>query len=74
MGIVLNRPSETEVDEVAPELARSPTPRPVFVGGPVQPQALVVLAEFNDPGRPPGSSSPTSASSPPTPSTRELER
>jgi putative transcriptional regulator len=49
MGVVLNRPSETDVDEVAPELASVVDDEPVFIGGPVQPQALVVLAEFNDP-------------------------
>lgn len=50
MGVVLNRPSETDVGEVAPELGRLIDSEPVFIGGPVQPQALVVLAEFNDPG------------------------
>jgi putative transcriptional regulator len=49
MGVVLNRPSETEVSEVAPELTTFADGEPVFVGGPVQPQALVVLAEFNNP-------------------------
>ena len=49
MGVVLNRPSETEVGEVAPELAPLVAAEPVFIGGPVQPQALVVLAEFSDP-------------------------
>jgi putative transcriptional regulator len=49
MGVVLNRPSETEVAEVATELADVAGAEPVFIGGPVQPQALVVLAEFNDP-------------------------
>ena len=49
MGVVLNRPSEIEVADVAPELAEVVVEgEPVFVGGPVQPQALVVLAEFND--------------------------
>jgi putative transcriptional regulator len=48
MGVVLNRPSETDVDEVAPELAPVADGEPVFVGGPVQPQALVVLARFAD--------------------------
>jgi putative transcriptional regulator len=47
MGVVLNRPSEIEVGEVAPELAEVVDGEPVFVGGPVQPQALVVLAEFD---------------------------
>jgi putative transcriptional regulator len=49
MGVVLNRPSETDVSEVAPELDDIADGEPVFVGGPVQPQALVVLAEFSDP-------------------------
>jgi putative transcriptional regulator len=49
MGVVLNRPSETDVDEVAPELGKLISAEPVFIGGPVQPQALVVLAEFSDP-------------------------
>jgi putative transcriptional regulator len=49
MGVVLNRPSETEVDEVAPELTPVVDGEPVFIGGPVQPKALVVLAEFSDP-------------------------
>ena len=50
MGVVLNRPSETAVEDVAPELADLAGEEPVFIGGPVQPQALVVLAEFDDPG------------------------
>lgn len=49
MGVVLNRPSETDVDEVAPELGVVTDGEPVFIGGPVQPQALVVLAEFDEP-------------------------
>ena len=49
MGVVLNRPSETAVEDVAPELADLAGEEPVFIGGPVQPQALVVLAEFDDP-------------------------
>jgi putative transcriptional regulator len=49
MGVVLNRPSETEVGEVAPELGEIADSEAIFVGGPVQPQALVVLAEFSDP-------------------------
>ncbi|HEX5956096.1 MAG TPA: YqgE/AlgH family protein [Solirubrobacterales bacterium] len=49
MGVVLNRPSETAVEDVASELSELVVAEPVFIGGPVQPQALVVLAEFNDP-------------------------
>lgn len=51
MGIVLNRPAETEVVEVLPELAEIAVEEPVFVGGPVQPDSLVVLGEFSDPGK-----------------------
>jgi len=50
MGIVLDRPSEALVGEVVPQLADVAGPEaPIYVGGPVQPTALVVLAEFSDP-------------------------
>jgi putative transcriptional regulator len=49
MGIVLNRPADTEVVAVLPELAGIAVEEPIFVGGPVQPDALVVLGEFSDP-------------------------
>src|SRR5438067_6513179 len=49
MGIVLNRPSETTLEEVAPELAAVAGEGPIFVGGPVLPNALVLLAAFSDP-------------------------
>ncbi len=50
MGLVLNRPSETTVEEAVPELADvAGADSPVFVGGPVQPQAVLVLAEFDEP-------------------------
>ena len=49
MGIVLNRPSETSVESVVPELAEIAGGEPVYVGGPVQPEALVLLAEFANP-------------------------
>jgi putative transcriptional regulator len=49
MGIVLNRPSETLVEDVVPQLAAvTGEGAPVYVGGPVQPSALVVLAEFSN--------------------------
>ena len=51
MGIVLNRPAEAEVAEVLPELAEIAAEEPIFVGGPVQPDSLVVLGEFSDPDR-----------------------
>jgi putative transcriptional regulator len=49
MGIALNRPADAVASDVVPELASVTGDGPVFVGGPVQPQALVVLAEFSDP-------------------------
>jgi putative transcriptional regulator len=52
IGVILNRPADVTVGEAAPDLAAlvGPSER-VFVGGPVQPQAAVVLAEFQDPTR-----------------------
>jgi putative transcriptional regulator len=50
MGIVLDRPSDAVVGEVVPQLAAvAGADAPIYVGGPVQPTALVVLAEFSDP-------------------------
>jgi putative transcriptional regulator len=50
MGLVLNRASETTVGEAVPDLAEVVEPESqVFVGGPVQPRAVLVLAEFDDP-------------------------
>ena len=49
MGIVLNRPSEAEVSGVIPDLEPVVGSEPIFVGGPVQPEALVVLGEFSNP-------------------------
>lgn len=47
MGLVLNRPAEVTIEEAAPELtAVVPGDAPVFVGGPVQPEAAIVLADF----------------------------
>jgi putative transcriptional regulator len=52
LGVVLNRPSETTVGEALPELtAVVGGPEPVYVGGPVQPSAIVVIADFEDPER-----------------------
>jgi putative transcriptional regulator len=48
MGIILNRPSGTAVEAAVPELGDIAGGEPVFVGGPVQPEALVLLAEFAD--------------------------
>jgi putative transcriptional regulator len=50
MGVVLNRPSTVTVGEAIPQLEDSVgVSEPVFVGGPVQPGAIVCLAEFEDP-------------------------
>lgn len=50
LGVVLNRSSETPVDEAAPELARlAGDMGNIHVGGPVQPSAIVVLADFAEP-------------------------
>ena len=49
LGIVLNRSSETPVHEALPELtALADDIGTVHVGGPVQPSAVVVLADFVD--------------------------
>jgi putative transcriptional regulator len=49
-GLVLNRPSDTSAGEATAELADLLDPDdPVFIGGPVQPSALIVLAQFEDP-------------------------
>jgi putative transcriptional regulator len=50
LGLVLNRPSETTVGEAVSELEQLLEPEdPLYVGGPVQPSALIVLAEFEQP-------------------------
>jgi putative transcriptional regulator len=45
MGLVLSRPSEIRVVDAVPELAELPGDELVYVGGPVQPEAVVVLVE-----------------------------
>jgi putative transcriptional regulator len=53
LGVVLNRTSETPVDEAVPELAELVDEMgDVHVGGPVQPSAVVVLADFAEPPDP----------------------
>jgi putative transcriptional regulator len=52
VGVVLNRPLETTVEEAVPPLSTLVPPgEPLFQGGPVQPEAAVVLADFEDPER-----------------------
>jgi putative transcriptional regulator len=49
LGVVLNRSSESTVGEAVPELtAIVDGDEAVHVGGPVQPSAIVVLADFVD--------------------------
>ncbi len=51
MGLVLNRPSEAEVSVAVGELGGIVAPGDlVYEGGPVQTSAVMVLAEFNEPG------------------------
>jgi putative transcriptional regulator len=49
MGVVLNRESETRVAEAVPVLAPFSEPEElVRIGGPVAPEAVVALGEFED--------------------------
>ena len=49
MGLVLNRPADVTVGEAVPTLAAVVGEEArVHVGGPVQPEAVLVLAEFSD--------------------------
>jgi putative transcriptional regulator len=50
LGVVLNRASETSVEEAMPELSSlADGLGRIHVGGPVQPSAVVVLADFLEP-------------------------
>jgi putative transcriptional regulator len=52
MGLVLSRPSDVSAVDAVPVLDGIPgADDPVFVGGPVQPEAFMVLAEFDDVGQ-----------------------
>src|SRR5437763_795022 len=49
LGLVLNRPSETSVAEAVPQLTELLDPEErLCIGGPVQPSAVIVLAQFED--------------------------
>jgi putative transcriptional regulator len=49
MGVILNRVSELDVADAAPVLADLVEPgESVHAGGPVQPTAVVIIAEFDD--------------------------
>jgi putative transcriptional regulator len=53
MGLVLNRPAQTTVAEAVPDLdwLAGDGDEGVWVGGPVAPGSVIVLAEFDDPGQ-----------------------
>jgi putative transcriptional regulator len=50
LGLVLNRPSETTVGDAVTELSELvDADEPLFIGGPVQPSSVIVVAHFEDP-------------------------
>ena len=50
VGLVLSRPSELRIDDAVPDLGDLPyADEFVYLGGPVQPEAVVVLAELLEP-------------------------
>ncbi len=51
MGVVLNRPAEVTVGEAVPDLAwlAEGMEEPVYAGGPVATDSVIVVAEFDDP-------------------------
>jgi putative transcriptional regulator len=52
VGVVLNRTADVTVAEAVPPLAPLVADdEPLFIGGPVEPQAAVVVADFDDPER-----------------------
>jgi putative transcriptional regulator len=49
VGIVLSRPSELTISEAVPDLRQLPVvDETVYIGGPVQPEAVVVLIELDE--------------------------
>jgi len=51
IGVILNRCSEATVGEAVPQLAPVlDADDQIYVGGPVNPEGVAVLAEFDDPG------------------------
>lgn len=53
MGLVINRPADTTVAEAVPDLEwlAGDGDAGVWLGGPVSPASVIVLAEFEDPSR-----------------------
>jgi putative transcriptional regulator len=51
LGLVLNRPSPLALGDAVPELSEAlDGDGRLWIGGPVQPSSVVLLAEFDDPG------------------------
>jgi putative transcriptional regulator len=51
MGVVLGRGTETRVADAVPALAELPgADEVVYLGGPVAPESIVALGDFEDPG------------------------
>src|SRR3954462_15714457 len=49
LGLVLNRPTTVDADDAVPELSELLDGQEVlYNGGPVQPQSIVLLADFED--------------------------
>ena len=52
MGLILNRPADATVGDAVPDLTWvADADDPVYVGGPVAPNGVIVLAEWADPGQ-----------------------
>jgi putative transcriptional regulator len=53
MGLVINRPAETTIGEAVPDLEwlAGEGESELWLGGPVSPASVIVLAEFEDPTR-----------------------
>jgi len=49
MGVVLTRPTQVRVVDAVEDLGDLPADGLIYTGGPVQPEMLVVLVEFEDP-------------------------
>lgn len=50
VGVVLNNATDVTVAEAVPQLGSLvATDEPLFIGGPVEPQAAIVMADFVDP-------------------------
>ena len=50
VGVVLNNPADVTVAEAIPQLGSLvAADEPLYIGGPVEPQAAIVVADFQDP-------------------------